>query len=196
MIITKIYQAAMARADLREEDRKDFYFYVDEFQNFATDTFAEILSEARKYRLCLTIAHQYIGQLDEVVRKTVFGNVGSMVSFRVGAEDAVVLAEEYTPIFNVRDIINLGVREFYLKMSIDGELSEAFSGKTLDVNYPETDHSRAIIEASRQAYCAPREEVEDMLLKWDEGGVDAPLSAKAKNNMVIQETEAFEAPLL
>ena len=183
-------------ADLREEDRKDFYFYVDEFQNFATDTFAEILSEARKYRLCLTIAHQYIGQLDEVVRKTVFWNVGSMVSFRVGAEDAVVLAEEYTPIFNVRDIINLGVREFYLKMSIDGELSEAFSGKTLDVNYPETDHSRAIIEASRQAYCAPREEVEDMLLKWDEGGVDAPLSAKAKNNMVIQETEAFEAPLL
>jgi hypothetical protein len=169
MIITKIYQAAMARADVREEERKDFYFYVDEFQNFATDTFTEILSEARKYRLCLTIAHQYVGQLDEEVKKTVFGNVGSIISFRVGAEDAEILAGEYTPIFSVRDIINLGVREFYLKMSIDGELTEAFSGKTMSVIYPSVDHSREIIEASRAAYCTPRDKVEDMLKKWDEG---------------------------
>ena len=196
MIITKIYQAAMARANQREEDRKDFYFYVDEFQNFATDTFAEILSEARKYRLCLTIAHQYIGQLDEKVRKTVFGNVGSIVSFRVGAEDAVILAEEYTPIFGVRDIINLGVREFYLKMSIDGELTEAFSGRTLDIHYNAKDLSREIIQSSRDKYCISREKVEEMLKKWDEGGTDAPPPANGSANTVIQETEDFEMPLI
>lgn len=194
MIITKIYQAAMARADMREEERKDFYFYVDEFQNFATDTFAEILSEARKYRLCLTIAHQYVGQLNEKVRKTVFGNVGSIISFRVGAEDAVILAEEYTPVFNVRDIINLGVREFYTKMSIDGELTEPFSGKTMDIKYEDKDLSRDIIEESRNAYCHPREDVETMLKKWDEGGVDIPAEQPA--NEVIQMPEEFEMPLI
>lgn len=170
MIITKIYQAAMARADMHQEDRRDFYFYVDEFQNFATDTFSEILSEARKYRLCMTIAHQYVGQLSDLIKKTVFGNVGSIISFRVGADDAVTLAEEYTPIFNVRDIINLGVREFYLKMSINGELSEAFSGKTLDMVFPETDISREVMEHSRKLYCVPKANVEKRLESWDEGG--------------------------
>jgi hypothetical protein len=194
MIITKIYQAAMARADTRQEKRKDFYFYVDEFQNFATDTFAEILSEARKYRLCLTIAHQYVGQLNEEIRKTVFGNVGSMISFRVGAEDAAILAEEYTPIFNVRDIINLGVREFYLKMSMDGELSEAFSGRTLDMKYPEEDFSRQIVDASREQFCHPRDKVEEHLKKWDEGKVSEEAAGPA--NDVIQEAEDFEMPLI
>jgi hypothetical protein len=192
MIITKIYQAAMARADMREEDRKDFYLYVDEFQNFATGTFGEILSEARKYRLCLTIAHQFIGQLDEDVRKTVFGNVGSMISFRVGAEDAVILAEEYTPIFDVRDIINLGVREFYTKMSIDGELSEAFSGRTLDMNYPKEDFSEQIKNISRDAYCTPREQVEENLNKWDE----ADEGPAPQSNFVIQQEDDFEMPLI
>lgn len=193
MIITKIYQAAMARADMREEDRKDFYFYVDEFQNFATDTFAEILSEARKYRLCLTIAHQYIGQLNEEVRKTVFGNVGSMISFRVGAEDAVILAEEYTPIFSVRDIINLGVREFYTKLSIDGELTEAFSGRTQNMEYPERDFTQEIIAESRKAYCQPKDQVEALLRKWDEGGADVPIE---EANNIIQSTQDFEMPLI
>ncbi|MFT7184121.1 MAG: hypothetical protein ACI9QC_000452 [Oceanicoccus sp.] len=192
MIITKIYQAAMARADMREEDRKDFYLYVDEFQNFATGTFGEILSEARKYRLCLTIAHQFIGQLEEEVRKTVFGNVGSMISFRVGAEDAAILAEEYTPIFDVRDIINLGVREFYTKMSIDGELSEAFSGRTLDMNYPKNDFSQQIKDLSRKAYCRPRKEVEENLKKWDEASEGPAPQA----NSVIQEEYEFEMPLI
>lgn len=193
MIITKIYQAAMARADMREEDRKDFYFYVDEFQNFATDTFGEILSEARKYHLCLTIAHQFIGQLNEEIRKTVFGNVGSIISFRVGAEDAVVLAEEYTPVFEVRDIINLGVREFYTKMSIDGELTEAFSGKTLDIRYADVDRGKEIIRMSREKYCMPREDVEKNLKKWDEASEDdAPVNA----NDVIKQAEDFDMPLI
>lgn len=192
MIITKVYQSAMARADMREEEREDFYFYVDEFQNFATDTFSEILSEARKYHLCLTIAHQYIGQLNDEVRKTVFGNVGSMISFRVGAEDAVVLAEEYTPVFNVRDIINLGVREFYMKLSIDGELSEAFSGRTLDITYADKDLSRDIIGVSRKLYCKSREEVEELLKKWDEGSTE-----KAKDAIdIIKQEEDFEMPLI
>ncbi len=193
MIITKIYQAAMSRADMREEERKDFYFYVDEFQNFATDTFSEILSEARKYGLCLTIAHQYVGQLTDVIRKTVFGNVGSMVSFRVGAEDAVVLAEEYTPIFNVRDIINLGVREFYIKMSIDGELAEPFSARTMDMKFADLDLSPRIIEESRKLYCAAREKVEEKLKKWDEGSNEPP---PEDINTVIQQAEDFEVPLI
>jgi hypothetical protein len=198
MIITKIYQAAMARADMRQENRQDFYFYVDEFQNFATDTFAEILSEARKYRLCMTIAHQYVGQLSDIIKKTVFGNVGSIVSFRVGADDAAVLAEEYTPIFGIRDIINLGVREFYLKMSIDGELSEAFSGKTLDMTFPEHDLSAEIMDESRRKYCTPRTQVEELLTKWDEGALDdnERKHGGMQTNTVIQEEPAFEMPLI
>jgi hypothetical protein len=180
----------MSRADTPEEKRTDFYLYVDEFQNFATDTFAEILSEARKYRLNLTIAHQYMGQLNDTVRKTVFGNVGSMINFRVGAEDAVILAEEYNPVFKERDIINLGVREFYIKMSVGGELREAFSGRTLDAPSFEEDHTQAIIEASRQKYCRPQKEVEDMLKKWDESSSDPP----KKNEAPVD--EVFEEPLI
>jgi len=188
MIITKLYQAALSRADMKEEDRKDFYFYVDEFQNFATDTFAEILSEARKYRLNLTIAHQYMGQLSDMVQKTVFGNVGSIVSFRVGADDAGVLAEEYNPIFKERDIINLGVREFYCKMSINGEIREAFSGKTMDVPKVKESYVSEIIENSRKEYCQPRAQVEETLAKWDESGEFA--------NLQPEEEPEFEEPLI
>lgn len=168
MVITKIQQAAMSRADTPEDQRQDFYFYVDEFQNFATDTFAEILSEARKYRLILTIAHQYMGQLLDIVRKTVFGNVGNIISFRVGAEDAEVLEKEYTPIFGVRDIINLGVQEFYIKMTVGGEVRDAFSGRTLNMQVPPEDYSKEIIERSRQKYCKPLKEVELLLRRWEE----------------------------
>ncbi|MCX6735157.1 MAG: type IV secretion system DNA-binding domain-containing protein [Candidatus Peregrinibacteria bacterium] len=188
MIITKMYQAAMSRADMKEEDRKDFYFYVDEFQNFATDTFAEILSEARKYRLDLTIAHQYMGQLTGLIQKTVFGNVGSMISFRVGADDADVLAQEYNPIFKERDIINLGVREFYCKMSINGEIREAFSARTMDVPKIKKNFVKEIIENSRKTYCEPRAKVEETLAKWDESGEFA--------NAAPEGDPEFEEPLI
>jgi Type IV secretion-system coupling protein DNA-binding domain len=191
MFITKLYQAAMERADTSEDKRTDFYLYVDEFQNFATDTFAEILSEARKYRLNLTIAHQYMGQLSDVVRKTVFGNVGSMVSFRVGAEDADVLEGEYNPIFKERDIINLGVREFYLKMSVNGELREAFSGRTLEAPAIEHDYTKEIIAASRRKYCMPRKDVEEMLRKWDESASEPP-----KEDEMTGVEEKFEEPII
>ncbi len=188
MIITKLYQAAMSRADMKEEDRKDFYFYVDEFQNFATDTFSEILSEARKYRLNLTIAHQYMGQLSNLVQKTVFGNVGSIISFRVGADDAKVLAEEYNPIFKERDIINLGVREFYCKMSVNGEIREAFSARTMDVPKVQKNYVKEIIENSRNVFCEPRASVEETLAKWDESGEFA--------NEAPQGDPEFEEPLI
>ncbi|MDA1209079.1 MAG: type IV secretory system conjugative DNA transfer family protein [bacterium] len=191
MIITKIYQAAMSRADTLEEDRSDFYFYVDEFQNFATDTFYEIMSEARKYHLNLTIAHQYMGQLSDKIRQTVFGNVGSMISFRVGAEDAAVLAEEFNPIFKERDIINLGVREFYTKMSVNGEIREPFSGRTMDVPKIEEDLTQEIKAASRAKYCRPRAEVEELLRKWDEAASEPPSAEE-----VAAVEEKFEEPLI
>ncbi len=188
IVVTKIYQAAMSRADTPEDQRVDFYCYVDEFQNFATDTFDEILSEARKYRLNLTIAHQFIGQLSDKIRTTVFGNVGSMVTFRVGGDDAKVLAAEYNPRFSERDIINLGVRDFYCKMSIDGELREAFSGRTLDMNIPEKNFAAECIEYSRAHYAKPAAEVQEILQQWEEGKLGA--SGKA-----FEEVE-FEEPMV
>jgi len=192
MIITKIYQAAMSRADTPEEKRTDFYFYIDEFQNFATDTFSEILSESRKYAMDLTLANQYMGQLSDHVRKTVFGNVGTIIGFRVGAEDAKILAGEYTPVFKERDIINLPVRDFYIKMSVKGEIREAFSGRTIDVPPVTHDYTREIIEASRRKYCTPRVEVEQMLAAWDEAA-SVPLS---KEELVAAGAEEFEEPLI
>ena len=188
MIVTQIYQAAMSRADTPEDQREDFYLYVDEFQNFATDTFEEIMSEARKYKLNLTIAHQFVGQLSPSMIKTVFGNVGSMLSFRVGAEDATVLENEYTPVFKVRDIINLAVRDFYTKMSVNGEVRKPFSGRTLDVIKPEKDFTAEIIAQSRIKYATPIKEVEQMLSKWDESG---EFDMKPGNA-----NEDFEEPLI
>ena len=188
MIVTQIYQAAMSRADTPEDQREDFYLYVDEFQNFATETFEEIMSEARKYRLNLTLAHQFVGQLTPQMIKTVFGNVGSMLSFRVGAEDAIVLEKEYTPVFKVRDIINLAVRDFYTKMSVNGEVRKPFSGRTLDVIQPDEDYTKEIIAQSRIKYATPVAEVEGMLSKWDESG-EFDLKPGAAN-------EEFEEPLI
>ncbi len=170
MLITKIQQAAMSRADIKEEDRKDFYLYVDEFQNFATDTFEQILSEARKYRLSVTLAHQFMSQISPALRSTVLGNVGSVINFRIGADDAGILEREYAPIFKVRDLINLGVQEFYMKMSIEGETKNAFSGRTLKMAYPEKDFSKEIVDHSRKLYAKPKIEVEKELAAWEKVG--------------------------
>ena len=182
--ITKIYQAAMSRADTPEKDRRDFYFYVDEFQNFATDTFDEILSEARKYRLNLTLAHQFLGQLPPQILKTVFGNVGSMVSFRVGGNDAKVLSNEFNPRFSSRDILNLGVRDFYCKTSIQGELREAFSGRTLDLNFPSKNYTKEIVNFSRENFCRPVATVEK------------ELSAESAEDLVENLSEEFVEPII
>ena len=131
--------AAMMRADMAEAERKDFFLYVDEFQNFATDTFATILSEARKYRLNLIMAHQYIAQLtvtptgheDKRIRDAVFGNVGTMMSFKVGAEDAEYLVKEYAPVLSEQDIIGIANYKAYLKLNIHNTTSRPFSLETV-----------------------------------------------------------------
>ncbi len=153
MFITKIKQAGMARAKIPEKQRNDFYLYVDEFQNLVTDTFENILSEARKYSLNLTVAHQYVGQLLPRVQAAVLGNVGSMIVFRVGGDDAVKLKPELDPIFDVKDMINLGVGEFYIKMTVDGESYDPFSAETLKVlPAPHRSFKEEIYKASRAKY--------------------------------------------
>ena len=137
MLIWKIYEAAMSRADIPSEDRRDFYLYVDEFQNFATDSFGEILSEARKYNLSLTFANQYLSQLPASIRKTIFGNISNLLSFRIGAEDAQTISNEFAPVFDSGDLVNLALRNFYVKMSIHGCVERPFSGRTLDLIYPD-----------------------------------------------------------
>ncbi|MBU2068082.1 type IV secretion system DNA-binding domain-containing protein, partial [Patescibacteria group bacterium] len=136
MFITKIYQAGMARASMPEADRKDFYLYVDEFQNLVTDTFENLFTESRKYGLCITVAHQYIAQLLTQVLATVLGNIGTIITFRIGGDDAVKMAVEMTPVFSAEDMINLGIKEFYIKMTIDGETFDPFSAETLNVLPP------------------------------------------------------------
>ncbi|HLP86737.1 MAG TPA: DUF87 domain-containing protein [Candidatus Paceibacterota bacterium] len=153
MFLTKIKQAGMARAKMDPKDRHDFYLYVDEFHNIVTDTFENILSEARKYGINLIVAHQYVGQLIPKVQQAVLGNIGSIISFRVGGDDATKLKPEFAPVFDVKDMINLGVGEFYIKMTIDGESYDPFSAETLRV-LPAThpSYSDEVIESSRRKY--------------------------------------------
>ena len=172
MIITKIQLAAMERVRIPENERKDFYLYVDEFQNFATDSFANILSEARKYRLNLIIAHQYTAQLSNengtAVRDAVFGNVGTMIIFRVGADDAEFIEKEFEPEFTAQDLVNLPNYHVYLKLMIDGVTSRPFSASTLPPLKidPSAGVKEKIIESSRKLYARPREEVEAEINKW------------------------------
>ena len=160
LLIWKVYEAAMSRADIPARDREDFFFYVDEFQNFATESFTEILSESRKYNLCLTFANQFLGQLPVNVRKTVFGNISNLLSFRVGADDADAVSAEFRPQFGSDDLINLPLRDFFVKMSIDGQVQDAFSGRTLDLVYPPPEESfvEDCITHSRKKYCMPVDE--------------------------------------
>jgi hypothetical protein len=179
MIITKIQLAAMSRVDVSEKARPDFYLYVDEFQNFATDAFADILSEARKYHLNLIIAHQYIGQLEvggsTRVRDAVFGNVGTIVSFRIGAQDAEFLVREFEPVFTENDLVNLTKYNIYLKLMIDGVSSAAFSAATLVPAWKKFGSREKIIRVCRERYASRREVVEDKIARWSgmqEGGTE------------------------
>lgn len=172
MIITKIQLAAMERVRIPEDRRKDFYLYVDEFQNFVTDAFAGILSEARKYRLNLTVAHQYTAQLvvdkSSAVRDAVFGNVGTMIVFRVGSDDAEFLENEFDPEFTPQDIVNLPNYKVYLKLMIDGVTSRPFSARTLPplVKTGNKEVEDEVIRSSRELYCKTREVVEKEINDW------------------------------
>ena len=169
LMVTKIQLAAMSRANVPLDQRKPFYLYVDEFQNFATDSFATILSEARKYALNLTVANQYIGQMPEEVRDAVFGNVGSMITFRVGAGDSTVLGKYFAPTFEPDDLIKLNNQHIFINMTIDGEKTLPFSAKTLMMPEPQDDRSDEIIRLSRDNYASAREDVEKSILEWTMG---------------------------
>lgn len=165
-LVTKIQLAAMSRSDIPNvADRRPFYLYVDEFQNFATDSFAVILSEARKYGLNLTVANQYISQMSDTVRDAVFGNVGTMISMRVSNEDAPVLAQQFAPNFSASDIMQMGNRCFISCMMINGEKTQSFSGTTLKLPTAPTDHLDAIIGNSRAQYGHPVAEVSAQIEK-------------------------------
>lgn len=155
LIVAKLKQAGMARASLAEKERQDFYLYLDEFHYLATETFENIFSEAREYGFCLTIAHQYLAQLPQRIQAAVLGNVGSVIVFRVGGEDAVRLKPEMAPTFDVKDMINLGTQEFYIKMMIDGESYDPFSAETLKVlPPPHPSFRKEIFARSEEQYAA------------------------------------------
>jgi len=168
LIVVKIQLAAMSRVDLPEEERKDFYLYVDEFQEFvASETFEGILSEARKYRLSLVLAHQYIGQLNEELRKAVFGNVGTIIAFPVGPENGEFLQKEFYPEFNRQDLIAHDKYHIYLKLAMDGKTSSPFSALTLPPfsNFRPQGNKEEIILLSRLRYSAKREDCEKEIEK-------------------------------
>jgi hypothetical protein len=151
----------MSRVDISEDKRRDFYLYVDEFQNFTTSSFASILSEARKYRLNLILANQYITQMPELVRDAVFGNVGTLITFRVGPQDAKYLEEEFEPVFMAHDLMGLPKHNVYLKLMIDGLVSKPFSATTIPpMLEPLISPRKQIIVFSRQRYATYRKKAE------------------------------------
>ena len=173
MMVTKFQIEAMTRADIPEKDRRDFGLYVDEFQNFATDSFATILSEARKYKLSLTMANQYISQMADTVQGAVFGNVGTIVSFQVGQQDASVLYEMFggEDVISPHDLTNLRKYDIYTKLLIDGMPSPVFSATTLAplmsrIDVPEQQSREVLLKVSREKYTKKREFVEKKIFDY------------------------------
>ena len=196
MLVTKIQLAAQERQNIPEKDRRDFYLYVDEFQNFANESFATILSEARKFRLNLIVAHQYIEQLDEKVAAAIFGNVGTMIAMRVGAADATALETEFAPTFTPEDLVNLPKYQIYLKLMVDGVSTPPFSASTLGPIATVLGSAQKVIEQSRERYAEPRPIIEEKVLKWagmettvETGGAPAVLQD-------IQPTTVESAPAI
>lgn len=173
MMVTKLQLAAMSRVDIKENDRSDFFLYVDEMQNFVTESFADILSEARKYHLCLILSHQYIAQLSRPdstkVRDAIFGNVGTIVCFRVGAADAFFLLKEFEPYLTEEDLVSINNREIYLKLMIDGVNSRPFSATTmapLANDRRNLKNMEKVIKVSRERYANPKVDVEEKIIRW------------------------------
>lgn len=198
MLITKIYLAALSRADVPDRVLKtlpNFYLFVDEFQSFANESFADILSEARKYKLNLTIAHQYIEQMEEEVRAAVFGNVGTMIIFRVGAYDAEILEKEFAPQFTAEDIVNLGIFQIYLKLMIDGVSSVPFSASTLGpIALPETSSAQEAISMSRSQFSSTRADVEKAIADWHIPIAPPPRATKPSASAPLQAPTSVLAP--
>jgi DNA-directed RNA polymerase subunit RPC12/RpoP len=190
LLITKLQMSAMERVDILESERQDFYMYVDEFQNFAVESFASILSEARKYRLNLIMAHQYIEQLTEEVRDAVFGNVGTIISFRVGGPDAAFMEEEFMPRFTPNDMINLPKFHIYLKLMIDGITSQPFSAITLHPIATRTGSEQKVITQSRERYAGIRSKIEEKVTQWSGFGADVDIEAEyAKTKQIKKDAK-------
>jgi len=187
LLVTKLQLAAMSRVDIPEDERKDFFLYVDEFQNFATESFASVLSEARKYRLCLTLANQYLAQLTEMtatggwsskVRDAVFGNVGTLIVFRVGAEDAEFLEKEFSPDIFAQDLVDIGKYNIYIRLMVDGITGRPFSAETLvPPVLPAKSGKEKIIRRSREEYCVEKKVIEEKIQRWS--GLDDKKEEKA-----------------
>ncbi|MDD2757705.1 MAG: type IV secretion system DNA-binding domain-containing protein [Candidatus Pacebacteria bacterium] len=165
IITSKLSLAAFSRVNIPESERRDFYLYIDEFQNFATNTISTVLSEARKYRLSLIVSHQFIAQLPEQIRDSVFGNVGTIISFRVGAEDAQFLEKEFNPTFNSQDLININNFNFYIKMMIDGQISKPFNIKTYPPEKGNYERAKDIKEYYSLTYAKRKRVIEDEIEK-------------------------------
>lgn len=164
MLITRIYSSAMQRVDQRV--RTPFYLYVDEFQNFSNTTFQKILSEARKYGLSLTIAHQFLDQISEETSFSIFGNVGTIINFSIGPRDAEFLSRIYAPYLDINDLLNLGRHEIVAKLSIDETQSKPFTARTIKHNFPDTNLRKHIVEYSREKYSRTKSDMEQKILKW------------------------------
>ena len=181
LIITKLQLAAMSRVDIPEKEREDFYLYIDEFQNFATSSFVTILSEARKYRLSLILSHQYIKQMEDTVRDAIFGNIGTLISFRVGPDDAEFLEKEFNPEFYAIDLVNLPKYNIYVKLMIDGLSSKPFSAETLmPFEFSDESSREKIIKASRERYGTPKGVIEEKIKKWFNLSREMPLVLENK----------------
>lgn len=171
LLVTKLQLAAMSRVDIPEEERKDFYLYVDEFQNFTTDSFATILSEARKYKLNLILAHQYIAQLTEAgnekIKNAIFGNVGTLITFRIGSDDAFKMEKEFEPIFTTQQLINLNQTQIALKLSIQGKATDPFMAATLAPLFHQIGGRKSIIiDLSRERYGMQKAIIKDRINRW------------------------------
>ncbi len=183
MIINRIQLAAMDRATIPEEERRDFYLYVDEFQNFATESFADILSEARKYRLNLIMAHQYIAQMEEEVSDAVFGNVGTLISFRVGAADAEYLEKEFAPTFMQADLVNLNKYAAYIKLMINGIGSKPFSMQTVPPMAEHFGKADIVRRVSRERYGRSRAMIEEKIKRWSGVALGTPPKSEPEKKL-------------
>jgi len=169
LVVNKIYQAAMSRADIPEEKRQDFYFYIDEFQTFAAENIKNMLAESRKYHLNLILAHQVLGQLPDIIIKTIFGNVGNIVAFCLSGDDAGIISGELSGEADTVSLMNLPVRDFFVKMQVADSVLRPFSGRTLDVVYPEDNYAEECLAASRTHYSESIKQVQEIIARWNKG---------------------------
>jgi hypothetical protein len=190
MIITRLQSTALERVDTPQEQREDFYLFVDEFQNFATDSFAKILSEARKFRLNLTMTNQYIDQIPLTVRQAIFGNVGTLGAFVVSQSDASILEKEFAPNISSSDLVSLDSHSMYLKLCIDGRTSVPFSARSLPPRFEPFGLKSEVVSRSREKFGVPREEIEDKIMRWSNQTYSESGNRSIKKKEVVKKEES------